>query len=182
MSKNLSELSGRKGLKDNLFNKMGELAIKDGTPSIDKLDQLADEFLVGKANTYGAATFYDFLKPENKGKKVYVCNGTACVCAGTQEKVVEELSKEFDTNEIGHMTCLGRCHENSAFHYDGQNYSGNAIASINSIISDKSKLEDNYNVVSSGKEILTKEFTNIDEYYTSFKFNTKPIFFFGQII
>ena len=71
MSKNLSELSGKKGLKYNLFNKMGELAIEEGTPSIEELDKLADEFLIGKANTYGTATFYDFLKPENKGKKVY---------------------------------------------------------------------------------------------------------------
>lgn len=83
MSKNLSELSGKKGLKYNLFDKMGELAIDTGTPSVKDLDRLADEFLMGKANTYGTATFYDFLKPENKGKKVYVCNGTACLCAGT---------------------------------------------------------------------------------------------------
>ena len=25
------------------------------------------------------------LKPENKGKKAYVCNGTACVCAGIRQ-------------------------------------------------------------------------------------------------
>ena len=127
MSKNLSELSARKGLEENLFDKLGKLAKREGTPSIDELDRLADEFLVGKANTYGTATFYDFLKPGNKGKKVYVCNGTACVCAGTQDKVNQELKEHFDDHEIGHMTCLGRCHENSAFHYNGKNYSGNAI-------------------------------------------------------
>ena len=80
MSKNLSELTGKKGLKYNLFNKMGELSQDTGTPSVEELDKLAEEFLIGKANTYGTATFYDFLKPENKGKKVYVCNGTACLC------------------------------------------------------------------------------------------------------
>ena len=77
MSKNLSELSGRKGLKDNLFDRMGKLAEREGTPDKEELDRLADEFLIGSANTYGTATFYDFLKPENKGKKAYVCNGTA---------------------------------------------------------------------------------------------------------
>ena len=61
-----------------------------GSDSSVDLDQLAEEFLIGKANAYGAATFYDFLKPENKGKQVYVCNGTACHCAGTQEAVLDD--------------------------------------------------------------------------------------------
>lgn len=86
MSKNISELSGRKGLKHNLFEEIGKAATTTGTPSTKDLEQLAQEFLVGNAVAYGAATFYDFTKPENKGKKVYVCNGSACVCAGTQKK------------------------------------------------------------------------------------------------
>ena len=44
MSNNLSELSGRKGLKDNLFDKMGQLARETGTPSPEALEQLAQEF------------------------------------------------------------------------------------------------------------------------------------------
>lgn len=32
MSKNLSELSGRKGLKDNLFDRYGQLTQDTGTP------------------------------------------------------------------------------------------------------------------------------------------------------
>ena len=127
MSKNLSELSERKGLEENLFDKLGKLARHTGTPSVDELDTLADEFLVGKANTYGTASFYDFLKPGNKGKKVYVCNGTACVCAGKQDKVNQELKLRFKEHEIGQMSCLGRCHENRAFDYDWKNYSCKAI-------------------------------------------------------
>ena len=53
MSKNLSELSGRKGLEDNLFDRMGKLAERDGAPDTAELDKLAEEFLVGSANTYG---------------------------------------------------------------------------------------------------------------------------------
>ncbi|MEQ8925981.1 MAG: hypothetical protein RLO81_09235 [Fulvivirga sp.] len=34
MSKNLSELSGRKGVVDNLFEKMGKLASETGTPLV----------------------------------------------------------------------------------------------------------------------------------------------------
>jgi len=169
MSDNLSELLGKKGLKDNLFDKLGKLAKPEGAPSEEAMAKLANEFLIGKANAFGTASFYDFLKPENKGKKVYVCNGTACVCAGTQEKVIDSLKSKFDAEEIGHMTCLGRCHENSAFHYDGKNYSGHAISKLNSIIdSDTNLNQDNYKVKASGKRILTQPFTNIQEYYQPF--------------
>lgn len=170
MSKNLSELSARKGLEDNLFDKMGKLARQTGTPSSESLEQLAQEFLIGKANTFGTASFYDFMKPENKGKKVYVCNGTACVCAGTQDGVIERLKQHFDEDEIGHMTCLGRCHENSAYHYQGKNYSG---VDLDHFFKDASKSlpnrKDNYVVKSNGKAILTKPFTSIENYYAPFK-------------
>ena len=169
MSDNLSELLGRKGIKDNLFDKLGKLAKPEGTPSEEAMAKLADEFLVGKANAFGTASFYDFLKPENKGKKVYVCNGTACVCAGTQDKVIDSLKDSFEADEIGHMTCLGRCHENSAFHYDGKNYSGDAISNLNSIIDSESNLnQDTYNIKASGKQILTTPFSNITDYYQPF--------------
>lgn len=170
MSDNLSELSGKKGIEDNLFDRMGKLSIEnEGTPSQEELDKLADEFLIGNASTYGTATFYDFLRPENKGKKVYVCNGTACECAGTQDKLRENLENHFDANEIGHMTCLGRCHENNAFFYNGKNYSGDAIDKITDIKNDTEGINhDSYHVKASGKEILTSPFTSIDEYYKPF--------------
>lgn len=170
MSDNLSELLGRKGLKDNLFQRLGETAQADGAPSDEELAKLADKFLIGKANTYGTASFYDFLKPENKGKKVYVCNGTACVCAGTQDQVIETLKDRFQEDEIGHMTCLGRCHENSAFHYGKKNYSGDAINKIDKIVDDATDLNnDTYHVKASGKAILTLPYTNLEEYYNPFK-------------
>ena len=171
MSKNLSELSGRKGLDNNLFDKLGKLAQSSGTPDKKDLEKLAQEFLIGNANTYGTSTFYDFLRPENKNKKVYVCNGTACVCAGTQEKVLDELKKNFKSEEIGHMTCLGRCHENSAFHYKGNNYSGTAINTIkfDTKTSNVSVGKDKYIVKASGQAILTRPFTSINEHYAPFK-------------
>lgn len=169
MSKNLSELSRRKGLKNNLFDKMGNLAIEnDGTPDPEKLDKLAEEFLYGKANTYGTTTFYDFLKPENKGKKVYVCNGSTCLCAGTQENLKSELKKHFREEEIGHMCCLGRCHENSSFHYNGNNYSAKSPDEITQIISSKKQSADKYNVDSIGEAILTKPFEGVQKHYIPF--------------
>jgi NADH-quinone oxidoreductase subunit F len=170
MSKNLSDLSGRKGLEENLFNKMGELAIVEGAPKTEDLDKLAKEFLIGTANTYGTASFYDFLKPENKGKKVYVCNGTACLCARTQEGLIDSLKDHFDADEIGHMTCLGRCHENNAFHLNGKNYSGKAKDHLELILENTgNKNKDTYSVKASGKQILTAPFTTINDYYAPFR-------------
>jgi NADH:ubiquinone oxidoreductase subunit F (NADH-binding)/NADH:ubiquinone oxidoreductase subunit E len=169
MSDNLSELLGRKGIKDNFFDKLGKLSDPEGSPSNESLEKLAQDFLVGKANAYGTASFYDFLKPENKGKKVYVCNGTACVCAGTQNKVVDTLKNYFKPDSIGHMTCLGRCHENAAFHFNKKNYSGNAINHLGNLIkSDTALNKDNYIVKASSQNILTKEFSSISEFYKPF--------------
>jgi len=162
MSKNLSELSGRKGVVDGLFEKMGEAAIADGTPSKERLEELAKEFFVGTSSTYGAATFYDFMKPENKDKKAYVCNGSACLCAGTQGDVKQALENEFGADAVGHMTCLGRCHENAAFHIDGKNYSGDDIANLKAVVSGSDTASDDYKVRSIGKPVLTAEYDKND--------------------
>lgn len=165
MSKNLSELSGRKGLRENLFEELGIAASQTGTPSAEKMDQLADEFIMGKANIYGAATFYDFLRPENKGKKVYVCNGSACLTAGTQPELLNKLGSHFKSEEIGEMCCLGRCHENSSFFLDGKNYSGNDIQNIETIKKGEATSQEKYNVKSIGTPVLTNPFEGIDSYY-----------------
>jgi len=167
MSKNLSKLSGRKGLENNLFARMGELARETGTPPVEALGRLADEFLMGKASVYGTVTFYDFMKPENKGKKAYVCNGSACLCAGTQEAVHEELLKHLDAAEIGHMTCLGRCHENGAFHYDGHNYSAKSPEEIALILKGKGSGGDRYHVGAIGTPVLTRAFEGVKTYYAA---------------
>ncbi len=166
MSKNLSELAGRGGVVDNLFEKMGHAAKESGTPNQEDLAALADEFLIGKANTYGTASFYDFMKPENQGKKIYVCNGTACLCAGTQDAVLLGIKQHFSDDEIGHMTCLGRCHENSAFHVNGSNYSGDSILNLSSIVEQGSPRVDDYHV-GGNMQILTGEAVTIDQFKDS---------------
>lgn len=165
MSKNLGELSGRKGLQENLFEELGIAARETGTVPKEKIDELAEKFLMGTANVYGTATFYDFLRPENQGKKVYVCNGSSCMTAGTQGELKDKLSQQYDASEIGEMCCLGRCHENSSFHTNGKNYSGNAIDNIEAIKKDKLVVEDKYNVAHYGTPVLTAPFPGIDEYY-----------------
>jgi len=169
MSNNLSELSGKKGLSKNLFEKLANASIAEGSPSKKDLAKLADEFLIGKANTYGTVSFYDFMKPENKGKKAYVCNGTACLCAGQQAAVQSALEKHYSNDEIGYMTCLGRCHENAAFHLDGINYSG---ADINNLANLKSQRSNQFNVGAT-TEILTTDYSGFNEYYSLLKTSLK---------
>lgn len=165
MSKNLSELSGRKGLDKNLFETLGKMAEKEGTPDRRDLDKLAEEFLVGKANVYGSASFYDFLKPENKGKDVYVCNGSACLTAGTQDKLKAGLGEHFNASAIGEMCCLGRCHENNAFHINGHNYSGDAHQHIDKIKHGEYPVQETYHVGHTGTPILTIPFQGVDAFY-----------------
>jgi NADH-quinone oxidoreductase subunit F len=166
MSKNLGELAGRKGLTQNLFEELGIAARQTGSPSVKKMEELADAFVMGKANVYGTSTFYDFLKPENKGKKVYICNGSSCMTAGTQSALKEKLLKHFNPDEIGEMCCLGRCHENSSFYVAGKNYSGNAVDKIDAIKKSNSAVTDKYNVASHGTAVLTSPFPGIKEYYS----------------
>lgn len=165
MSKNLSELSGRKGLQENLFEEIGILARQTGTPSVEELEKLADAFLIGKANTYGSASFYDFTRAENKGKKAYVCEGSACLAAGTQKNVREKLCAQYGESEVGSMYCLGRCHENHAFHTNGYNYSGEDIDHLDSISNGNKRPIDKYNTGCHGTPVLTEPFTDISTFY-----------------
>ena len=93
MSDNLSYVSGRQGLENNLFSNLVEEAKADGTPSRERLAELAEEFLIGDAITYGTASFYDFLKPANQGKKVYLCSGSTCLLARSQGDLKDTVAK-----------------------------------------------------------------------------------------
>lgn len=160
MSKNLSELSARQGLENNLFERLA---------SDQSKQEIASEFLIGQSSVRGAISFYDFLKDENRGKKIYVCNGSACLCAGTQDKLTQQLKKYFDQSEIGHMTCLGRCHENSAFHYAGNNYSALNESQVEQVITNKIIYQDKYHYQGLGTKVLTNASISIEQFSKAFK-------------
>ncbi len=172
MSKNLSALSFRQGTEKNIFERMVDAADKAGTaaqPAV--VHKMGEETLFGDAITLGAVSFYDFLKKENEGKKVFVCNGSACLCAGTQEKLHHNLEKSFKGEEIGHICCLGRCHEGGAFQYEGRNYSGQSGEALESLFKTGSgDAEDRYAIVSHLQPAqLTAEFPGIEKYYAPFR-------------
>ena len=82
VSKNISNLSGRIGLKDNLFKKMSENVLNDSPKDIK---EIAKEYNLGVSTIHGAESFYEFLRPSHREKKAFVCNGSACMCWNSRE-------------------------------------------------------------------------------------------------
>ena len=164
MSRNISKLSGRKGLKDNLFKRMIDTTKK--TKNGKEIKQLAEEYHVGMSTIHGAESFYEFLRPEHKEKKAWICNGSACMCAGTQGKVRKKLSEKLGADKIGMMFCLGHCYETSSFHYNGHNYSGNDIDQIDEIVKGKKINDKKINSVNLAKKsfLIDEELSSIEKF------------------
>lgn len=131
MSRNISLLSGKKDDKNSLFGKISV------SPTEDSDSKLAAEYNLGVSTVHSTKSFYDFLSEDFKSKKAYVCSGSACLCRGTQEVVADKLNQKFGEENVGEMICLGRCYENSAFNYNGENYSGDDINKLDKIIAGK---------------------------------------------
>jgi len=126
-------MSGKKDDKNSLFGKISV------SPNESSDAQLAGEYNLGVSTIHSTKSFYDFLSEDFKTKKAYVCTGSACMCRGTQEDVTQKLKKKFGEDSVGEMICLGRCYENSAFYYDGENYSGDDINQLDNILAGKHK-------------------------------------------
>ena len=120
-NKSSRSLSARKGLKDNLFENIARLAEKNADE--EDFHKLARHYLIDDSVVFGTSSFYDFTRKDQRNKKVRVCNGTACMVAGTQEQVHHWVAGEFPEEEIGHVACVGHCHKNSAIMFQGNTYS-----------------------------------------------------------
>ncbi|MGE5347679.1 MAG: NADH-ubiquinone oxidoreductase-F iron-sulfur binding region domain-containing protein [Actinomycetota bacterium] len=120
MSRNLRGLSSRRGFADSLYERIAGASGHGNHPDDEKLMAIADEFMTGSAAVLSAASFYDFLQPAHAGKKVYMCDGTACLTSGKIPEVRSSLQKKYHDHEIGTMTCLGHCHSNNAFLVNGE--------------------------------------------------------------
>ncbi|MDA8905531.1 formate dehydrogenase [Candidatus Thioglobus sp.] len=131
MSRNISLLSGKKDDKNSLFGKISV------SPTDASDSELAAEYNLGVSTVHSTKSFYDFLNEDFQSKKAYVCSGSACLCRGTQDVVSNKLNQKFGEENVGEMICLGRCYENSAFNYNGENYSGDDINKLDQIIAGK---------------------------------------------
>ncbi|MCA6074497.1 NADH-ubiquinone oxidoreductase-F iron-sulfur binding region domain-containing protein [Fulvivirga sedimenti] len=166
MSGNLSHLLSRKPLSNGLLNAQHRASADSGEVSPEQAGTIAADFNVGPANVLGSSSFYDFLKPANKGKKVYVCSGSACMLAGTQPALRQNIEQLVGAAEIGEMCCLGRCHENSAMHYNGINYSGCTTEDVRGILKDElTDGYDTYHVESDlGDSVLMPWMSNMEDF------------------
>jgi NADH-quinone oxidoreductase subunit F len=141
MSKNISNLSGKVGLKHNLFQKISDNVLKNHPKDNN---EIANEYNLGVSTVYGAESFYEFLRPAHREKKAFVCNGSACLCAGTQDKLKQTLKAKLGDDKVGSMFCLGHCYENNAFHYNGENYAGKDIEKIDQILKGEKIKQDKF--------------------------------------
>ena len=162
-NKNIRSLSYRKELDDNLFEKVAELALKPA--SQEDFHELAERFMIDDSVVLGTASFYDFLKPENQNKTIRVCNGTACMVAGTQKSLTKNIEKLVAADNIGHVPCLGHCHQNNAFMFDDKTYSTNNPEELKSIISNKEYQENSYHIDCNTIPILTDAINNTTDFY-----------------
>ena len=166
-NKNIRTLSSRKGLEYNLFEKIAELAEKNAVQ--EEFHTLSRQFMIDDSVVFGTASFYDFLRPENRGQKIRICKGTACMVAGSQDKVTGFVSKHFDGHEIGHAACLGRCHSNGAVMYDQKTYTLDSEASLIQILKgdQNTRLSENkYAVDGNTTPILTSKIDDIVEFFS----------------
>lgn len=115
MSRNLRGLSERKGLMESLFEEIIRACAGGGGIQREAVDAIREKYHTGSSSILGVSSFYDFLKKEHSEKKVYICDGTACLTSGGNKKLKEELLKSYGEDEIGTVTCLGHCHSNNAF-------------------------------------------------------------------
>ena len=164
MSKNISNLSGRIGLKNNLFQKMSERSLN--SKNDQGMKELAEEYKMGISTVHGAESFYEFLRPSHREKKAFVCNGSACMCAGTQEPLKKKLKEKLGDDKVGEMFCLGYCYENNAFHYDGKNFAGKDINKIDEIIKGKEIEQDKFysKSFSSTSFLMDDKISNFDQF------------------
>ena len=63
MSKNISNLSGRIGLKDNLFKQISENTLSEKPQDIN---EIAKKHNLGVSTLHGAESFYEFLRPSHR--------------------------------------------------------------------------------------------------------------------
>jgi NADH:ubiquinone oxidoreductase subunit F (NADH-binding) len=163
MSKNLRGLSARKGLTESLFREITKV------PKGDKglyLTDLSEKYLVSESSLLAATSFYDFLGSDHTTKKVFMCNGTACLTSGMNGKVKRALLTKFREDEIGSVSCLGHCHSGKSFLLDHNICSFEDLENPGTIKLGNKSVEAFYVGSNAEKPVLIQEHNDLKEYYT----------------
>ncbi|MCA0932044.1 NAD(P)H-dependent oxidoreductase subunit E [Lutimonas saemankumensis] len=165
-NKNIRSLSSRKGLDYNLFEKIAELSGNEAGEH--EFQRLSKQFFIDDSVVFGTASFYDFIKPGETSKKVRICNGTACMVAGTQDRTKNILKSEFDEKDIGHVACVGHCHSNGAIMLNDQTYSlenNEHLKSILSLENQPGQSQNTYHVGANSTPILTAPVYEVNSFF-----------------
>jgi len=166
MSKNLRGLSERKGLNPGLFEEISGNAGIKRPDSQELLDKIAERSLVGKSSVLAVSTFYDFFREEHALKKVFICDGTACLTSGKQKKLKDDLLGFFDEDDIGTVTCLGHCHSNNAFIHDHKTLIFEDNANLKKPLADSESVSPKFfTATNANNPALLGETGDIHEYY-----------------
>ena len=116
MSTNLRGLAARLGLDPGLH---GESLAAAASNQPRPFAPLAESSHLSEASLMGASSCYHFPPQQREGKRVFACDGTACLVSGRTTAVAARLAEHFGPEAIGHATCLGQCHRNDAFLHEG---------------------------------------------------------------
>lgn len=165
-NKNIRGLSFRKGLENNLFEKIADLSKKNADTA--EFQQLSRQFLLDDSVVFGTASFYDFIKQDQRNKRIRLCNGTACMVAGSQSNLKAVVNKHFKAEEIGEVACVGHCHSNSALLYNNHTYSVNSANEFEHVIAKDNKginFSNTYHVGANTTAILTGEIPDIESFF-----------------
>lgn len=162
-NKNIRTLSSRKELDDNLFENIAIASQKED--SKEQLQAVSKRFMLDDSVVLGTRSFYDFTRKENKNKKVHLCTGTACMVAGSQNTLKQNIENHFNPEEIGHAACVGRCHTNSAFMFDDKTYNASTKEEVENILKNKSYQKNEYAIACNTTPILTSKIDNLTAFY-----------------
>jgi len=166
MSKNLRGLSARKGIDSSLYEEIVEASQSGIGKAETNLKQVAEKFLVGHSTVLGVSSFYDFLRKEHTGKKVFICDGTACLTSGKQDDLRKKLLMNFNSSEIGTVTCLGHCHTNNAFMYKNHTWSTDDLEGLELMLKSEDGMIPVFNTgTNSETPAMLEPLTDIEDYY-----------------
>ena len=163
---NIRALSDRKGLENNLFEKIADLSKSNA--SEESFHELSKKFMIDDSVVFGTASFYDFIKEDERNKSIRVCNGTACMVAGTQANIQYLLEDNFEQDKIGHVACIGHCHSNGAVMYKDHTYTVKSEGHFQEILSlqeNKRQLENVYHIESNTESILTGKIDDTNSFF-----------------
>ena len=101
MSKKISNLSGRIGLKNNLFQKITDRSLNSNNS--DGIKEIASQYNMGVSTIHGAESFYEFLRPTHR-KKLIDNHSQFIACSG---RLNFELIQKGLMSNIGIMAGVG---------------------------------------------------------------------------